>query len=297
MIHTINYAITRFFDFILYPFAFISPFWGILFLSILMSFVVLYFYKWISSPRLVKSAKNKIKADILAIRLYKDLWKVILKSFLKSLFHTVQYFCLNFMPLFIIIPLLFPVFAQMDVRYGKQPFDPGDSFIIKASFSQNPKEMKVELLENQYFKPVMNPVYINAFVQDEGDGEKKPIREVNWKVKALKPGATTIGIKVNGRVYEKNLVIGGPASDGAEVSPVDRQGAMSNKKMKESSWAHFLYPAEPLLPGDGVLQHVYIRYPGTEVSFAGITLYWIFWNLILVVIVVLALKNRFGIEF
>lgn len=297
MIHTINYAITKFFDIILYPFAFIAPFWGILFLSILMSFVVLYFYKWMSSPGLVKSAKNKIKADILAIRLYKDLWKVILVSFFKSLFHTVQYFGVNFLPLLVIIPILFPVFAQMDVRYGKQPFDPGDTFVIKASFTENPKGLLVELQENDHFKPVMNPVYINALIKDEGDDEKKPIREVNWKVKTLKPGATTIGIKVNGKLYEKTLVIGGPASEGVEVSRVDLQGAMSNKKIRLSSWEHFFYPAEPLLPGDGVLEHIYIRYPGSEITFAGITLHWIIWNLILVLIVVLALKNRFGIEF
>jgi len=282
---------------ILYPFAFINPFWGILFLSILMSFVVLYFYKWMSSPGLVKSAKNKIKADILAIRLYKDLWKVILSSFFKSLFHTVQYFGVNFLPLFVIVPILFPVFAQMDVRYGEQPFKPGNIFVIKASFTQNPKELKVELLENGHFKKVMNPIYINALIKNDGNDEKTPIREVNWKVEALKPGATTIAIKVDDRVYEKTLVIGGPAREGDAVSPVDLRGAMSNKKMRNSSWAHFLYPVEPLLPLDGVLENVYVHYPGAEITFAGIRVHWIFWNLILVLIMVLALKNRFGIEF
>lgn len=286
MIHTINYVLTKLFDIILYPFSFISPFWGILFLSILMSFVVLYIYKWISSPRAVKSAKDKIKADILAIRIYKDLWRVIAGSFFKSLGHTFHYFGLNLLPLLIIIPILFPAFVQMDIRYGMKPFQVGDEIIIKAAFSQDPNDLDVELLASDNFKPKMNPVFINAYRVYEESGEKKyPIKEVNWKVKATREGTAKIRIKVRDKVYEKQLVIG------------DFRGATSNKKMNKSSLEHFIYPAEKLLSNPGELVNIYIQYPGSEVTFAGLTTHWLVFNIILVVIIVLALKNRFGIEF
>src|SRR5512136_868508 len=102
MIQKINYIITLVFDLVLYPFGFINPFWGVLFLSILMSFVVLMVYKKISSPKTIKATKEKIKANILAIRIYKDFWKVILSSFFKSMFYTVKYFSLNMVPLLVI---------------------------------------------------------------------------------------------------------------------------------------------------------------------------------------------------
>jgi hypothetical protein len=286
MIHTINNLLTGIFDIILYPFSFISPFWGILFLSIVMAFVVLYIYKWISSPRAVKSAKDKIKADILAIRIYKDLWKVILGSFFKSLGHTFQYFGLNLLPLLIIIPILFPVFVQMDIRYGMKPFQVGDEFIIKAAFSGDPNELEVELLASDNFTPRMKPVFINAYRVYEESGEKKyPIKEVNWKVEATRAGTAKIRIKAGDKVYEKQLVIG------------DFPGALSNKKMNQSSLEHFIYPAEELLPNPGELVNIYIQYPGGEVTFAGLTTHWLVFNIILVVIIVLALKNRFDIEF
>jgi hypothetical protein len=286
MIHTINYMLTKLFDIILYPFSFINPFWGILFLSVLMAFVVLYIYKWISSPRAVKSAKDKIKADILAIRIYKDLWRVIVGSFFKSLGHTFQYFGLNLLPLLIIIPILFPAFVQMDIRYGMEPFQVGDEIVIKAAFSQDPNDLDVELLASDNFKPKMNPVFINAYQAYEENGEKKyPIKEVNWKVEATREGVAKIRIKVRDKVYEKQLVIG------------DFRGAISNKKMNKSSLEHFLYPAERLLPNPGELVNIYIQYPGGGVTFAGLTTHWLVFNIILVVIIVLALKNRFGIEF
>lgn len=282
MIQKINYFITRVFDIILYPFSFINEFWGILFLSILMSFVVLWIYKWVSSPRLVRRAKDRIKANILAIRIYKDSGRVIGLSFLKSLFYIFKYFGLNFIPILIIIPILFPAFVQMDIRYGLRPYDVGEEIVIKAVLSENPFDLDVKLQESENFKPKMNPVFINAYKDVD---RKKPIKEANWKMEATQEGIAKIKIKVKDKVFEKDLIIGAS------------RRALSNKKMEESNLEHFIYPAEKLLDGSNELKYIYIHYPGKNISFAGISTYWWVFNLILVVIVVLALKNRFGIEF
>jgi hypothetical protein len=282
MIQKINYFITRVFDIILYPFSFISEFWGILFLSILMSFVVLWIYKWVSSPRLIRATKDQIKANILAIRIYKDSGRVIAVSFLKSLLYTFKYFGLNLLPLLVIIPILFPAFVQMDVRYGLRPFKVGEEIVIKASFSENPFDLDVKLQNSENFKPKMNPVFINAYKDAD---RTKPIKEANWKMEAAREGNTKIKIKVKDKVFDKSLIIGAS------------RHALSNKKMEESSFEHFLYPAEKLLDGSNELKYIYIHYPGKSISFAGISTYWWVFNLILVVIIVLALKNRFGIEF
>ncbi|MCP4152452.1 MAG: hypothetical protein GY757_32235 [bacterium] len=286
MIQKINIFFTRVFDVVLYPFGFIPPFWGILFLSIVMAFVVLYIYKYLSSPSAVKDTKDQIKAHILAIRLYRDFWKIIVSSFFKSLFYTFKYFILNFGPVLLIIPILFPAFMQMDIRYGMEPFKVGDEIVIKAAFSQNPNEMEIELMENEYYKTKMPPVFINAYREYTKDGKREggPVQEVNWKVEALKEGNVALQVKIGGKVFEKSLVIG------------DFSGALSNKKYSSSQAGHFIYPAEPLADAQG-LEYFYIQYPGKEITFAGITTHWILFNLILVLIVVLAFKNKFGIEF
>jgi hypothetical protein len=247
-----------------------------------MSFVVLWIYKWVSSPRLIRAAKDQIKANILAIRIYKDSGKVIGLSFLKSLFYIFKYFGLNLMPILIIIPILFPAFVQMDVRYGMRPFEVGEEIVIKAVLSQNPFDLDIKLQESDNYKPKMNPVFINAYKDAD---RKKPIKEANWKMEATREGITKIKIKAQDKVYEKVLIIG------------KSRRALSNKKMKASHLEHFIYPAEGLLDGSNELKYIYIRYPGREISFAGIATHWLVWNLLLVVIVVLALKNRFGIEF
>jgi len=272
MIQKINYLITRIFDIILYPFSFISEFWGILFLSIAMSFVVLWLYKWISSPRLIREAKDQIKASILAIRLYKDSGKVIIFSFFKSLLYTFKYFGLNLLPLLLIIPVLFPAFVQMDIRYGIRAFKPGDEIVVKAKFNSDIQDLNIQLLPDKHYKLKMNPVSI------------KVLKETDWKLEALEPGVVQLKIKAKDNVFQKTIWIG------------ETRSAISNKKMRESSWDHFINPAEKRFP-QGVLDSVIVKHPAKQITFAGITTYWWVFNLILVVIIVLALKNRFGIEF
>lgn len=273
MIQTINYAITKMFDVILYPFSFINDFWGILFLSIVSSVVVLVIYKYASSPRLIRRAKNQVKSSILSIRLYKDFWRVILASFAKSLAYTLKYFVLNVGPILFIIPILMPVFAQMDVRYGMQPFEEGKILVVKAKFNRSVEDLDVQLLANRHVEPVMNPVFIKA------------LNEVNWKLRVVNGGTTALEIKVGDRVVQKALFAG------------DYRGTISNKKFSRSQLDHFIYPVESLFPEDSHLEHIYVRHPGKLVSFLGTRIHWIIHYLVLVLIIVLTLRKRFNVEF
>ncbi len=273
MIHSINYFITTLFNWILYPFSFIGEFWGILFLSVAMSFAILLIYKYISSPVAIRTAKDRIKGNILGMRIYKDSGLIIISSFFKSLFYIAKYLGLNLVPLLVVVPLLFPVFVQMDVRYGMLPFQTGEKFVVKSAFNHDIDNLDIQLLPNPNFKPAMNPVFIRA------------LKETNWKLIALKPGTTQIRVKVGGTVYEKTLVIG------------RSRAVLCNNKMKVSSWEHFIEPAETLLPSTGEMERITLHYPGRDVTFAGITAPWWLFNLILVVVIVLAFKRRFGVEF
>lgn len=273
MAQKINYFLTRGCDLLLAPFAGISPFWGILFLSVVTSLFVLVVYKAVSSPRKVKDTKNQIKANILAIRLYRDFWKTIVASFFKSMYYTGKYFVLNLGPLLLVLPLMFLLFVQMDIRYGMRPFNPGESITVKARFQGDIGALNPELQANSHFRAAMNPVFIPA------------LGEVDWKLRAEAGGATAIAIAVDGGTVQKDLVIGG------------RLSALSNKKMAASSLEHFIYPAEKLLAPASALRSVQLEYPPRRISFLGLRAHWLVYYLVLTMIIALALKNKFGVEF
>ncbi len=273
MAQKINYFLTRGCDLLLAPFAKISPFWGIFFLSVVTSLFVLVVYKAVSSPKKVKDTKNQIKANILAIRLYRDFWKTIVASFFKSLYYTGKYFVLNLGPLLLVLPLMFLLFVQMDIRYGMRPFNPGESIVVKARFQGDIGAVNAELQANAHFRAAMNPVFIPA------------LREVDWKLRAGTSGTTAIAIAVDGETVQKNLVIG------------DKLLALSNEKMAASSLAHFIYPVEKLLAPATLLRSVQLEYPPRRISFLGFRAHWLVYYLVLTMIIALALKNKFGVEF
>ncbi|MEN8223050.1 MAG: hypothetical protein ABFR36_07300 [Acidobacteriota bacterium] len=282
MIHKINLFLTKVFNVILAPFNGVNDFWPVLLLSLILSFIILYILKYISFPKKIVESKEKIKAHIFAIRIYKDFWKVIVSSFFKSLFHTFRYFVFNLAPFLIIIPLLLPVFSQMEVRYGMRPYNPGETFIIKADLDKGYSKSEVSLEKNELVKPKMRPVFINAWLDEE---KTKSISVVNWKLEAVKEGKAELGIRIGNRVFNKSILVGKSGDP------------LSNRKYMDSNFNHFFYPVEELIENNDVLRSVKISYPGKLVDFLGIKMHWILWNLIIVLIVILAFRKRFGVEF
>jgi hypothetical protein len=286
MAQKFNYFLTRACNLLLAPLDRLPPFWGILFLSLLTSLFVLVVYRAVSSPAKVRETKNQIKANILAIRLYRDFWKTILGSFFKSLYYTGKYFALNLGPVLLVLPLLFLLFVQMDIRYGMRPFHSGESIVVKARFSGAIGGLDAALRPDPHFQPIMNPVAIDA------------LREIDWKLKAGAAGSTAIAITVDSATASKNLVIG-------DNLPAQRLGrrplgglpALSNRRLAASSLANFIYPAEkPLEPGTP-LRSVSIEYPARRISFLGFRTHWLVYYLVLTMVIALALKNTFGVEF
>jgi hypothetical protein len=155
-------------------------------------------------------------------------------------------------------------------------------FVFKAQLQRNLKDVNIELLESEGFQPVMNPVFINAYRDEE---RTQPIREVNWKLKCLKPGSTSIRVRIFQDVLEKSLEVG------------DQTRPLSNRRLARSTLSHFIYPAERLLDNPGPVHTLSLKYPPKLVSVLGLKIHWLIIHLILVVVFVLALRKRFGVEF
>jgi len=275
MAQKLNHLFSRGCDLLLAPLAGVSPFWGILLLSVLSSLFVLAVYRLVSSPRRVRAAKERIKASILAIRLYRDFWRTIIASFGRSLFYTGKYFALNLAPLLLALPLLFLIFVQMDIRYGMRPFRPGEAIAVKARFAGPVAAIEAAVEPGPLARAAMNPVYVDA------------LREIDWKLRAVAGGEGAIVLRIDGAPVAKSLVVG----DG------DRTVALSNKRLAASSLEHFIYPAEALLrPRSGLLS-LSLRYPARRIPFLGMRAHWLVWYVILTFAIALALKNKFGVEF
>ncbi len=273
MAHRLNLLATKACDLLLAPLAKLPPFWGIRWLSRVTSLCVLRGFRWLSSPRPGHQAKGLIEPNILAIRLYRDFWRTIVGSFFRSLFYTGKYFALNLAPLLAVLPLLFLLFVQMDIRYGMRPFRPGETIAVKAVLADGAEAAEAEVAPSPHYRATMNPVHVVA------------LREIDWRLQAAAPGKAAIAIRAGGLTLSKSLVVGSGLS------------ALANKKLAVSSLEHFIHPAEALLEARAPFRSIAIRYPARDVSFLGIRAHWLLWYLLLTFAIALALKNKFGVEF
>ncbi len=271
LLQKVNLAITKATDLILLPFQMLPPVWGIIWLSLISSFVILVIFKYLSSPKKIRREKDRIKAYILAIRIYRDQWLVILESFVMSLWHTLRYFALNLVPLAVVLVPLFFLFVQMDIRYGYRAFKEGETAIVKVKLQEgfSPEELSLKKSQEGKYKKLIT---VNIYAL----GEK------NWKVKFISSG--NLKFKTSGEEITKNFTV------------EERVTALSLRKYCRAGLHLLLYPAEPLCNNSDI-EYIEIKYPSRSISFLGIKTHWLVWYLLFVLIIVLALHKRFKIEF
>jgi hypothetical protein len=275
MIQTLFTWLTRGADFLLSWIPRSLDLLALVLISILAGLAVLYIYRGISSPASIKKSKDQVKAHILAIRLYKDEWRVIVKSFILSLLATARYFAFNMIPLLILLPLLAPLFAQLEIRYGLDPVSPGRVVEIKAAFEDDLDVLEPVLVAADWYRPAMAPVYVYAR------------QEVHWQIELLKPGHHQLKIQTRRGFVEKTLRSG----------EIDGRLALSSRRHRGGILDGLLYPAESPLPSAAAAMWVEVVYPGRTFPLAGLDVHWIWVHLLVVLLVVLLFKKRFGIEF
>ncbi len=272
MFYKISYILTKLYEILTLPVSFLSPFFVVLYWSVLSSFVILIFYKLISSPSSIRKAKDQIKANIFAIRIYSDLPGVFFKSFSGSLYWTFRYFLLNLIPVLFLIIVLLPLFVQLELRYGIEPLKVGDEFIMKVKFNEisELEFPKIKLLNDKSFKEI-----VRVFIPE--------LNEYDLKLRVLK-NSSKIYLDVNGEKVEKTIVIG------------EKGKLFSPKKLKADNPETLLYPEDKPLYSSSIEEISIITREG-EINFLGIKLHWLIYYLILTIIIVLALKDKFGVEF
>lgn len=119
--NALNDALTSIFDVLLWPLDRLGPAWSLIVISGIFGVLALVAFKHMSSQRGIKSAKDKIKGHLIAIRIYQDDLAVVASSVTKILGRNFQYVALNFGPFLpLAIPFVF-VMAQFVTRYAYAP--------------------------------------------------------------------------------------------------------------------------------------------------------------------------------
>ncbi|MEM7305674.1 MAG: hypothetical protein AAF682_03335 [Planctomycetota bacterium] len=250
----INRLTTKVFDVLLTPLELLGTELALILISGLFGILALLVFKQISWQKGIKGVKDKIKGDMIAIRIYQDDLLVVGGSVVKIVARNFAYLSLNFLP---ILPLMAPfvlVLAQLVVRYGFDPIPvqdpavamlPGEGTMLEVQLTKGREAdvagMKIHLPTGlkAISPPVMNASDGVAFQ------EVIAIQEGEWEIEF----EFADGV----RSY-KRIVTG---EEGSRVMQPERVA---------SFWSAWLWPAEDMFGDDSPLERVAFVYPERDLK-------------------------------
>jgi len=271
----INNILGKLFDLLLLPFRSLNPWAGMVFISLLTGLLMLLIYRWTSNQPGIRRVKDKIKAHLLELRLFKENMGVTMRAQGQILRANLRYLALNLKPLLVMIVPLLLILAQLNLWFGSDPLSVGRPAILKVRLQPDVNVMDTEFsLES----PPEIAVETAPLRLEES-------REVDWRLQPTAAGRFNLTIRAGDKSYLKTVIV-----DGRNLEKV------SSIKVDKSLLDELLYPGEKALPRDSRIKAIEVVHSAKRLPLFGLRLHWLIAYLGLSIIFGFALKKPFRVE-
>ncbi len=262
------------FQIIFFPLKFLPEIWALIIISVLTGIVMLLVFRATSNQQAIKKTKNKIKAYILELVLYKDNFKIIIKAIGNIFRYNGRYLRQTLIPLIIVFIPVVLILIQLNYRYQYRNFKPGENTIVKVKLNDNGENSfeEVKLLPSDHYA-IETPAL-----------RLKDLNELNWRIRILSGEAFDLRFENQGSLVKKS------------VNRADRIAMLSPKKGNWNLWEYFLSPTEDLIPDSKLIKSIEIQYPNEELKIFGYTVHWLVIFFVVSLIAAFGLKGIFHVE-
>jgi len=267
VISWVNVIMNAFGRFLLAPIAVLPGWLSNTIISAVTGVFLLVIFKYTSNQRAIGKVRDDIKANMLALKLFKDSISVTLhaeagvfKGALLLLFHAIP-------PMLVMIFPVSLLLAQMSLWYQSRPLLPGEVAVMTVKLNGNVggRWPTVNIEPTPVAEVTIGPVRVFSR------------RQICWEIKALENGKHRITLNVNRHQIEKELVIG--------------DGFMRVSSTRPAwNWANILVnPKEEPFGPDSIIQSVNIDYPD-RLSWTSGTDWWLVYFFVASMVLALILK-------
>lgn len=247
------------------------PVWlGLSLLSAVAGVVLLVAFGWLSNQDAIGRAKDDIKSNLLALKLFKDEIRVTFAAQWRLLGAILRLQRYMLLPVFILALPMVPALAQMGVRYQWRPLHVGERCIVSLKLAKAfAKGAKVEIVDAEGF-------VVEAGVPGGG--------EVAWRIRATEPGRHTVSFEVQGETVTKELVVGDTLERVSALRP-------------SAAWtSQALHPVESPMSGSKAVESIEVHYPARESIVYGAD-YWVLTFFVISMVVAIVCKPVFNVKF
>jgi len=268
-------ALNGLFDLLTAPFGGAAN-WAVLVLSALIGVLMLLLYKWSTDQDKLVAARRVLTGRVYEMGLYQDHLRVLLKIQRDLALANLRYLRCSLPALAVIILPMILILVQLDARYGRRPFLPGEVTLLRAELGPG----TANLLEGIRLEAPAGVAIETAPVRDFRAGTAV------WRLRAVTEGRHEVRVLLtDGRAAAKTFVVG----DGAPRLAATRE--------HESLGRLLFNPAEAPLPGDSPVRSLTLTVPRRELNYAGVRTNWLVALIVFSLAAGLAVKDLFRVKF
>lgn len=244
-------------------------------ISLLTGILMLFIFKHTSNQDGIRRTKNRIKAHLLEMRLYKDSFITSFQAQGNILKANLRYMGHSFKPLLVMIIPVLLILIQLNFWFAYTPLKPGESTLLKIKLVEgyNPMEVDIDLELPPEVLIQTPPLRIT---EDS---------EIDWRIAALESGIHETVVKIGSHRFSKKIYSGERSF--MRISPL---------RLKAGFFRTLLYPVEEPLPKNQPVQSIEIYHPAGGLDLIGINVHWLIAFFALSIIFGFSLKGFFGVE-
>jgi hypothetical protein len=275
MMWIFNSVFGKIFVLFFYPFQSMSPWIGMILISFLTALLMLFVYRFTSNQQGIKEVKNKIKAHLLELWLFKDSMSLTLKAQGKIIRYNLKYIGYALKPFLVMIIPIILILIQLSLWFEYKALEPGQKtiLVVKLKEGQNLLNIDIAVEPSSGFDIETPPIRI----EEEG--------EINWRLHAKEKGIHDLTLIIDGRRITKELVINQKAL--SRISP---------SKVRRNFIDELINPKEAPLPGNLPIKKIEVKYPSKSMNIFGWNLPWWLVYFALAIIFGFTFKGIFKIE-
>ena len=273
LVQILNSILTKLFDVVFLPLRAFPPVWAMLAISCLTGLLMLWVFKLVSNQDAIKTVKDRIKGNLLAVRIYQHDIGVVLRSQGKILQHTLTYMKHSLFPMLVMIVPVVLIIVQLNLWFSVQPLEVGKATLLKLKVRDSSSVQQDVRIEVPGGVSVETPP-----VRIPGESE------IAWRVRGSTEGLYTLTVHLGEDSVEKQVVIG------------TNWGPVSAVRTGKGPMQFLLYPAENPIPSESPIESIEVNYPPLPLSVFGWEVHWLVLFFVLSVGFGFLLKGFFGIE-
>jgi uncharacterized membrane protein (DUF106 family) len=242
-----NSVIGKIFDLIFFLFRGMNPWMGMIIISFLTALLMLFVFRFTSNQEGIRLVKNKIKAHLLELRLFKDSLSLSFKAQGNILRYNLKYISYSTKPLLVMIIPLILILIQLNIWFGYEALTPGQETILKVKLEEghSPLDISLSLEPSSGFDIQTLPLRIEEEM------------EISWRLQAGEKGVHDLALIINGQRLIKKLAVASPL------------------KVRRNFINELMNPGESPFSRELPIKTIEVKYPAKDISLFGWSIPWL----------------------